>query len=169
MKTCSSHIQQEAICHPWWATIFSGWTTSYLSAAVFIHHHGHVWSALVGGVVLHPQQLLDEGMPGVDLEHNLLVEVVSCSGSVTGWSSACYRSIQTWEIIKTLLCSPSRTTWRKWEYRENHLSLSETSALRKWSWESLLRATSEKDQTSPWLLPCEPWLHQYLCQCWSLP
>ena len=41
------------------------------------HHHGGVLCHGVGGVVLHPpQQLLDQRMPGVDLQGFLLVEVV---------------------------------------------------------------------------------------------
>lgn len=41
------------------------------------HHDGHVLGGLVRGVVLHaPQQLLDQRMPGVDLQRLLLVQVV---------------------------------------------------------------------------------------------
>ena len=54
------------------------WKYQYSPESCSVEHHNcDVLSSGVGGVVLYPpQQLLDNGMSGVDLQGLLLVEVV---------------------------------------------------------------------------------------------
>ena len=88
MKTVS-HIQQEAIFTTGDSQDFPGGTTSLPKCGCVVHHYGHVSSALVSGVVLHPpQQLLDEGMSGVDFQGLLLVEVVVTLHVLCLWSGS---------------------------------------------------------------------------------